>query len=142
VVSLTTAYGIVDGLFYAMGKNIVNHQKILNRSFRELKSSDFEGTNNELDKLIDYQNKIIEMCRKLNGLYFPILVTQFIFAAICLCMALFQVTLASLSEVYGLFQFLIQNIKISGRRFSKEAGIFFYDSWKFGFALLLQQDWN
>lgn len=89
-VSLTLAYTIMDGLFYSLGRNILNHIKILNKNFKSLKVMDFVGKTDRLDKLIDYHNKIIECCHSLNRLYFPILLMQFILVAVCVCLGLFQ----------------------------------------------------
>jgi hypothetical protein len=100
VLGLGLAYLTMDTLFYSLGKNIVNHLKILNNNLRNLSAKDFNGRRNRFSDLIEYHKKIIDSCALLNKLYYPVLLTQFVFAAVCIGMVLFQVVWVSFVNSY------------------------------------------
>jgi uncharacterized membrane protein YozB (DUF420 family) len=88
-VSGTLAFALLDGLFISLSRNIVTHLKVLNKRLRTSTLDDFKDKK-YLIKLIDYHNEINDCCTKLNKLYFPILITQFVFAALAICLVIFQ----------------------------------------------------
>ena len=90
----------VDSLFIGFCLNICAHFKII----RSLTFKD----NLNYRAFIKYHQEILELCSCLNGIYFPVIFTQFLVSSVLLCVIGFQLVMVRL-------KIFLKHIKIDNR---------------------------
>ncbi|CAO1423916.1 unnamed protein product [Diamesa serratosioi] len=82
----TYATVAVDTLFFGFCLNICAHFNII-RSLTFADNLNYRG-------FVKYHQEILELCSCLNGIYFPVIFTQFLVSSVLLCVIGFQLVMA------------------------------------------------
>jgi 7tm Odorant receptor len=70
------------------------HFRVLQRRFRNLTAEELRAVNRgELDDILTYHIRILELCETFKALYQPVILVQFLLSSLLLCVLGFQLTM-------------------------------------------------
>lgn len=103
----------VDCLFYGSAFNISSHFQIIQKKLQNMKFDEIIANGSHKGKtvvtegfrnLVQYHQKVLEICDEFSKLYSAVLFTQFLVTSVQLCVIAFQLTLVSCNTVIRNFK--------------------------------------